>query len=71
MIVQPQIEAAFAHLCLCPKYTLLSAGKTLLGSLTRGCDDIDFVYYNEGVAIVNAKFQIRQRRYHQCSKPPL
>jgi len=22
------------------------------------------------VAIINVKLQIRQRRYHQCSKPP-
>jgi len=31
-----------------------------------------FLYgmYQSGVAIINAKFQIRQRHYHQCSKPP-
>jgi len=28
------------------------------------------VYSHSWVAIMKTKFQIRQRRYHQCSKPP-
>jgi len=30
-------------------------------------EEVDIIFW---VAIINAKFQIRQRRNHQCSKPP-
>jgi len=55
--------------------TSLHRGEGVISVERRGLGTgpvVKHVTYVEefGVAIINAKFQIRQRRYQQCKKPP-